>query len=122
LSDFANEKLKNFDNQIAVFNTDIATINDALKSSSVSSTDKFVLQTRLNTDQQNKLNISQLVVQATHVEKPSVLTGAHATRVTARSRRNSVVVAALIGLVLGAIVALMWDGVAAGWRRRRIAD
>jgi len=122
LSDFANEKLKNFDNQIAVFNTDIATINDALKSSSVSSTDKFVLQTRLNTDQQNKLNISQLVVQATHVEKPSVLTGAHATRVTARSRRNSVVVAALIGLVVGAIVALMWDGVAAGWQRRRIAS
>ena len=119
LSDFANEKLKNFDNQIAVFNTDIATINDALKSSSVSSTDKFVLQTRLNTDQQNKLNISQLVVQATHVEKPSVLTGAHATRVTARSRRNTVVVTALIGLVIGAIVALLWDGVAAGLARRR---
>jgi hypothetical protein len=51
-----------------------------------------------------------------------VLTGAHATRVTARSRRNSVVVAALIGLVLGAIVALMWDGVAAGWQRRRLSE
>ena len=122
LSAFANEKLRNFDNQIAVFDADIATINDALKSSSVSSTDKLVLQTRLNTDQQNKLDISQLVVQATRVEKPSVLTGAHATRVTARSRRNSVVVAALIGLVLGAIVALLWDGVAAGWQRRRVAE
>ena len=122
LSAFANEKLRNFDNQIAVFDTDIATINDALKSASVSSTDKLVLQTRLNTDQQNKLDISQLVVQATRVEKPSVLTGAHATRVTARSRRNSVVVAALIGLVLGAIVALVWDGVAAGWQRRRVAE
>jgi uncharacterized protein involved in exopolysaccharide biosynthesis len=121
LSAFANEKLRNFDNQIAVFNSDIATINDALKSASVSSTDKLVLQTRLNTDQQNKLDISQLVVQATRVEKPSVLTGAHATRVTARSRRNSVVVAALIGLVVGAIVALMWDGLAAGWQRRRLA-
>jgi len=121
LSAFANEKLRNFDNQIAVFDSDIATINDALKSASVSSTDKLVLQTRLNTDQQNKLDISQLVVQATRVEKPSVLTGAHATRVTARSRRNSVVVAALIGLVLGAIVALLWDGVAAGWQRRRVA-
>jgi uncharacterized protein involved in exopolysaccharide biosynthesis len=122
LSGFANAKLANFHGQVVVFNNDITTINDALKSSSVGSTDKLVLLQRLNNDQQNKLTINQLVVQASQVEKPSVLTGAHATRVTARSRRNSVVVAALIGLVLGAIVALMWDGVAAGWRRRRIAD
>ena len=104
-----------------MFNNDIATINDALKNPSVSSTDKLVLQTRLSNDQQQKLTISQLVVQATQVEKPSVLTGAHSTKVTARSRRNTVVVAALIGLVIGAIVALMWDGVAAGFARRRNA-
>ena len=121
LSPFANQKLRNFENQIAVFNDDISTINDALKNSSVSSTDKLVLQTRLSNDQQQKLTISQLVVQATQVEKPSVLTGAHSTKVTARSRRNTVVVAALIGLVIGAIVALMWDGVAAGFARRRNA-
>jgi uncharacterized protein involved in exopolysaccharide biosynthesis len=121
LSTFASQKLKNFENQIAVFNTDIAQINDALKSSSVSSTDKLILLQRLTNDQQNKLNISQLVVEANQVEKPYVLTGAHSTKVTARSRRNSVVVAALIGLVLGAIVALMWDGVAAGLARRRDA-
>ena len=119
LSAFSNAKLKNFQAQIAVFNNDISTINTALKSSSVSSTDKLVLQTRLSNDQQQKLTISQLVVQAKQVEQPSVLTGAHASKVTARSRRNSVVVAALIGLVLGAIVALMWDGVAAGLARRR---
>ena len=47
-----------------------------------------------------------------------MLTGAHATRVTARSRRNSVVIAALIGLVLGAIAAIMWDGLGAGFSRR----
>jgi uncharacterized protein involved in exopolysaccharide biosynthesis len=41
-----------------------------------------------------------------------VLTAAAAQRVTARSRRNTVVVAALIGLVLGALVALLWDRVA----------
>ncbi|MES1248862.1 MAG: hypothetical protein ABUS54_14440 [Actinomycetota bacterium] len=121
LSAFSDAKLKNFQAQIAVFDNDIATINTALKSSSVTSTDKLVLQTRLNTDQQNKLTISQLVVQAKQVEEPSVLTGAHSTKVTARSRRNSVVVSALIGLVLGAIVALMWDGVATGLARRRDA-
>jgi uncharacterized protein involved in exopolysaccharide biosynthesis len=121
LSGFANSKLANFHGQIDVFDNDITTINDALKTSSVGSTDKLVLLQRLNNDQQQKLTINQLVVQASQVEKPSVLTGAHAQRVTARSRRNSVVVAALIGLVLGAIVALMWDGVAAGFARRRNA-
>ena len=58
-------------------------------------------------------------VQAKEVEAPSVLTGAAPQRVTARSRRNTAVVAALIGLVLGAIAALMWDGIAAGFSRRR---
>src|SRR5918912_867351 len=50
-------------------------------------------QTPLVTDQQQKLTLLQLLQQASIVEKPSVPTGAHATRVTARSRRNSVVVA-----------------------------
>ena len=100
----------------------IVTANDALGGSAVSSTDKLILLQRLTNDQQNKLATSQLLSEAIQVEKPYVLTGAHATRVTARSRRNSVVVAALIGLVLGAIVALLWDGVAAGWQRRRIAQ
>ena len=119
LSAFANQKIRNFRSQIEVFNRDITSINTGLKESSLGLTDKLVLQTRLSTDQQNKLTITQLLQQAAIVEKPSVLTGAHATRVTARSRRNAVVVAALIGLVLGAIVALLWDGVAAGWSRRR---
>ena len=119
LGAFANQKIKNFRSQIEVFNRDITSIDAGLKNSSLGLTDKLVLQTRLTTDQQQKLTITQLLQQASIVEKPAVLTGAHANRVTARSRRNAVVVAALIGLVLGAIVALMWDGVAAGWNRRR---
>jgi hypothetical protein len=87
----------------------------------VSSTDKLILLQRLTNDQQNKLSTSQTLLQATQVEKPSVLTGAHSTKVTARSRRNAVVVSALIGLVIGGIVALLWDGVAAGFARRRDA-
>jgi uncharacterized protein involved in exopolysaccharide biosynthesis len=118
LGAFANQKIKNFRSQVQVYNREITTIDDALKSSALNLTDKLVLQTRLTTDQQQKLTITQLLQQASIVEKPNVLTSAHASRVTARSRRNSVVVAALIGLVVGAIVALMWDGIVAGWRRR----
>jgi capsular polysaccharide biosynthesis protein len=121
LGAFANQKIKNFQQQIGVLNTDINAINGGLRGTGLGTTDKLVLQTRLTTDQTQKLTLTQLLQQAALVEKPSILTGAHATRVTARSRRNSVVVAALIGLVLGAIVALMWDGVASGWQRRRIA-
>jgi hypothetical protein len=120
LSGFADKKIANFRGQIAQLNNDINSINEAVKNGNLAVTDKLLLTTRLTTDLQNRLSTAQLLLQATQVEKPSVLTGAHATRVTARSRRNSVVVSALIGLVLGAIVALLWDGVAAGWNRRRL--
>ena len=119
LGAFANQKIRNFRSQIEVYNREITTIDAGLKNSGLSLTDKLVLQTRLTTDQQQKLTITQLLQQASIVEKPDILTSAHAARVTARSRRNAVVVAALIGLVLGAIAAFMWDGVAAGWNRRR---
>lgn len=119
LSPFANQKLSNFNQQISTFNADIKQINEALRGTTASSTDKLILLQRLTNDQLNKLSTTQLSAQAKQIEKPSVLTGAHASRVTARSRRNAVVVTALIGLVLGTIVALMWDGVAAGFARRR---
>jgi capsular polysaccharide biosynthesis protein len=119
LGRFAEQKIKNFEQQIGVYNAEISAINAGLRGSNLGTTDKLILQTRLTTDQTQKLTLTQLLQQAALVEKPSILTSAHASRVTARSRRNSVVVAALIGLVLGAIVALMWDGIAAGWNRRR---
>ena len=118
-SGFADQKIANFQGQIAALNADIKLINEGLSGSQLSTTDKLVLQSRLFADEQNKLSTSQLLKQAQQVEKPSVLTGAHATKVTARSRRNTVVVTALIGLVIGALVALLWDGVAAGLARRR---
>jgi capsular polysaccharide biosynthesis protein len=121
LSSFADKKIANFRAQIVQLNSDINSINDALKNGDLAVTDKLLLTTRLTTDLQNRLSTAQLLLQATQVERPSILTGAHAQKVTARSRRNSVVVSALIGLVVGAIVALLWDGVAAGWNRRRLA-
>jgi capsular polysaccharide biosynthesis protein len=119
LSAFANQKIANFRGQIAQYNAEMKEINASLSGTAASSTDKLLLLQRLTNDQLNKLNTTQLLSQANQVEKPSILTGAHSQRVTARSRRNTVVVAALIGLVIGAIVALLWDGVAAGFARRR---
>jgi capsular polysaccharide biosynthesis protein len=118
-SAFANQKIANFSAQVTNFERRIQAANSALKGTDISTTDKLILQIQLASWEDAKLSTSQLLLQAKEVEKPSVLTGAAATRVTARSRRNTTVVAALIGAVLGAIAALLWDGVAAGLARRR---
>jgi capsular polysaccharide biosynthesis protein len=118
-SAFANQKIANFSAQISSDEQNISQINNALESGSLSATDKLVVQIRLAQAQSDKLQTAQLLLQAKQVEKPGILTGAAAQRITARSRRNTVVVAALIGIILGAIAALMWDGVAAGMSRRR---
>ena len=62
-------------------------------------------------------DIDGQLVQARQVELPRIVTHAAAAKVTARSRRNSVVVAALVGLLLGIIAALVWDAYAARTRR-----
>jgi hypothetical protein len=59
--------------------------------------------------QQDLLAVRPLLAQAQTVERGRVLTRAVASKATARSRRNSIVVAALIGLILGALAALAWD-------------
>ena len=59
--------------------------------------------------QQDLLAARPLLAQAQTVERGRVLTHAVASKATARSRRNSIVVAALIGLILGALAALAWD-------------
>lgn len=118
-SGFANQKIANFRKQVSIDEKTVALVNQALERGGLSATDQLLLQLRLATTQQDQLSTSQLLLQATQVEAPNVLTGAAAQRVTARSRRNTVVVAALIGLIIGAIAALMWDGVAVGMSRRR---
>jgi capsular polysaccharide biosynthesis protein len=116
---FANQKVATFAAQIKNDNKQIAVINQALESSATSSTDKLVLQLRLGTLEDARLSTAQLELQANKVEKPSILTGAAASRITARSHRNTAVVAAVIGAILGALAALLWDGIAAGYQRRR---
>src|SRR3954464_3958902 len=113
VSDFANQKINNFSRQVTNDQRQINAFNEALSSKALSVTDKLVIQGRLFQAEQDLSSTSQLLLQAKVVEKPSVLVGASAAKITARSKRNSVVVAALIGLILGALAALAWDGVAA---------
>jgi hypothetical protein len=114
VSGFANAKIARFRTQISNDEKAINTIQAGIASSNVSTTDKLLLQLQLRTLQDDLTSTSQLLLQATQVEAPKVLTPALAQKVTARSRRNSVVVAALIGLLIGALAALFWDRFGAG--------
>jgi len=67
-----------------------------------------LLQQQLTTTDQLTTNQQQLAL-AQDVEAPKINTAAVATKTTARSRRNTVLVAALIGLILGIVAALVWD-------------
>jgi hypothetical protein len=105
------ESIKILEEHIAFDNADIKAIESAISNPNISDTNKLLLQSNLRSDQLDKTTNSQLLLLAKNVESPSVYTPAASHKVTARSRRNTVVIAALIGLILGAIAALLWDTV-----------
>ncbi len=104
-------QIANYEAHIRFDNQDIKTIQAAIASSSISTTDKLILETTLRSDQLDKTTNAGLLLEAKNVELPQLLTGAAARKITARSRRNTVVIAAIIGLILGALAALLWDRV-----------
>jgi hypothetical protein len=106
---YSGAKIKNLEAHLAFDNEDIKTIQAAIANPGISDTDKLILQQTLRSDDLDKTTNSQLLLLAKNVESPYVYTRAASHKVTARSRRNTVVIAALIGLILGAIAALVWD-------------
>jgi uncharacterized protein involved in exopolysaccharide biosynthesis len=84
--------------------------------SGLSTAEQLILLGQLNGLQTQRLSIvdqlttnQQQLALAEDVEAPQVITRAVATKTTARSRRNTVLVAALIGLLLGVISALLYE-------------
>jgi len=105
LSGYASQKIKLLEQRIASDKQQA----DAIRRGAASNPALAVL---LGTVQQDSLTAKQQLVQAQQVELPSVLTHGAATKTTARSRRNDVVVAAFLGFVLGLIAALAWEPIA----------
>jgi capsular polysaccharide biosynthesis protein len=118
---YPSQKINTFRQQISQDEQQINALNAALKSGALSSTDKLVLLLQLRPVQQDRIQATQLLSQARQVEAPYVVTNAAPERVTARSRRNSVVVAAIVGLILGLVAALVWEAVAGRAARRATA-
>jgi capsular polysaccharide biosynthesis protein len=111
LGSYAAQKIANLKALIALDDAQIKSVETAISSSGLSDTIKLIVQTTLRSYQQDKTTNAQLLELAKGVEKPLVYTRAASHKVTARSRRNTVVIAALIGLILGVLAALLWDTV-----------
>ena len=72
----------------------------------------LAMEQRRGTLEQDRLQARGLLAQAEQVELPRVLGRGVAAKATARSSRNSVVVAGLIGLIIGLFAALLWEPIA----------
>lgn len=124
LGGYANEKIANLERLVETEETALTSLDtstrqlqEALREGAgLSTSERLILLGQLNGLQQQRLtttdqlttNQLQLTL-AKKVEKPDTLTRASSTKTTARSRRNTVVVSALIGLILGGIAALLYD-------------
>jgi len=123
LANYANTKITNLSSLIANEQSALNSLDKNIKAQQaasnapgLSTTDRLILtntlngliQQRLVTVQQLTTN-QQLLALAKDVEAPKVNTRAVAVKTTARSRRNSVLVAGLIGLILGTIAALLYE-------------
>jgi hypothetical protein len=107
LAPYADRKIEALKQRIADDQAQIDSIRRA--SSAGDAVSKAVLAVQVGSILDDQLQAKQLLIQAQEIERPKVLTRAAAVKTTARSKRNSVVVAAFLGLVIGLIAALLWE-------------
>ncbi len=110
LAPFTNDKISSLKKRIA---DDQAAIDAARAQSRSGGQLGAVLALQLYPIEQDQIQAQQLLTQAVNIERPAVLTRGAPVRVTARSRRNSTLVGAFLGLVIGLIAALLWEPLAA---------
>jgi hypothetical protein len=108
LSSYADQKSQTLKERIAADQTQIDAIRRQEKSAS-DATAKAVFGVQLGVVLTDQLQAKQFLIQTEQIERPQVLTPAGAVKTTARSRRNSVVVAGFLGLLLGLVAALVWE-------------
>ena len=117
-------QVDSYSKTLSTIDKTIAQLTKATGSSGLSTSDKLVVSIELSSltlqrsqvvDQQTTAR--QLLSVAQGVENGQVINRAVASKTTARSRRNTVIVAALLGLLLGIFAALLWDPVARVIRR-----
>ena len=106
LAPYADGKIETLKARIAADQQQLDAIR---RGSAGDATARAVLAVQAGVVLDDQLQAKQLLIQAQEIERPKILTRAASVQTTARSRRNSVVVAAFLGLVLGLIAALVWE-------------
>ena len=109
--------LSTTDSQLASIRDRLANLNNALAVSHLDPLNKLVLVSQIDNAEQRQGNLNdqeettrQQLAFARQVESAKVITRAYAVKSVARSRRTSILIGALIGLILGAIAAIVADG------------
>ncbi|HTS74379.1 MAG TPA: Wzz/FepE/Etk N-terminal domain-containing protein [Gaiellaceae bacterium] len=109
-SAYVDKIISSLQQQIAIYTRSLATLNT--QSSGLSSTEARVLAAIQAAQIADQLTTAkQQLAVAQEVERGSQKTFAVSTKTTARSRRNTVIVGALIGLLIGIAAALLWEPV-----------
>jgi hypothetical protein len=124
LAGYSKAKITNLQLEVDQEKAALATLTTNLKAqqlalgskSDLSTTERLIalgqlnglVQQQLTTTDQLTTNQQQLAL-AQKVEAPQITALAAATKTTARSRRNTVIVAGLIGLLLGTVAALLYE-------------
>lgn len=112
------EQLRSINTQLEAVGRQVQASQAALSRGGLSSVEQLVLintlqfgEQRRGTLEQDRTETLQLLALAEQVEMPRVFDRAVAVKTTARSTRNTVAVAAFLGLLLGIFAALLWEPV-----------
>jgi capsular polysaccharide biosynthesis protein len=116
-STYADKLISSWQEQVSTYTQSLKTIDDSLKAGGLSTSEKLLASIQRAQIADQLTTAKQQLAVAQEVEKGSQKTFAVATKTTAKSRRNTVIVAALLGLLLGIFAALLWDPVARVVRR-----
>jgi uncharacterized membrane-anchored protein YhcB (DUF1043 family) len=131
---YVDTKIKNLQTNIAAdkaeldnINERLATLQQQVRAGGLSTTDRLILGNLIGLAVQEQRQViadqtqnQSLLALAQNVERSQVISPARPSKTTARSRRNSVLVGALIGLVLGILAAVLWEPAARFARRTRV--
>jgi len=124
LAGYSKTKIQNLQLQVDQEEAAVSTLNRNLKAqqaalgnaSGLSTSERLIALGQINGLQQQLLTTTdslttnqQQLALAKDVEAPQITTLAVATKTTARSRRNTVIVSALIGLLLGLVAAVLYE-------------
>jgi len=109
--------LKTTNKQLASITARLAVLNKAIEKSNLAPLDQLVLVSQVDNAEQRQGNLldqqattNQQLAFAKNIESAKVITTAKAQKASAHSRNSSILVGALIGLILGAILAIAGEG------------